>query len=106
MARPFKSRIRQNIVEVLNLLRSGYGYEIFKIYREVFPSATMRSIYYNLKTGTGLGEFRVERVEKSKGDYSWGGEAEKIIYALGDKAQPKGDERIAKYFEAKWKKKG
>ncbi len=104
MSRPFRSQIRQNVVEILHSLRSGYGYEVFKIYREVFPGATMRSIYYHLRTGEKLGEFRVERVEKSKGDYSWGGEAEKIIYVLGEKAQPKGDERVRKYFEEKWKK--
>ena len=103
MARPFGSRIRQSIVEILGVMGSGYGYEIFKIYREVFPKATMRSIYYHLKRGAAIGEFKIERVEKVKGDYSWGSEVEKIIYSLGSSAKPKGDERVKAFFEAKWK---
>ncbi|MBI3033788.1 hypothetical protein HYY72_01380 [Candidatus Woesearchaeota archaeon] len=99
MARPPKSQIRQNIVEILHFLRAGHGYGIFKIYREIYPKATMRSIYYHLKKGIDTGEFRVERIEKAKGEYSWGGEAEKTIYALGENAQPKADQRVREFLE-------
>ena len=104
MARPLKSQIRQNIVEILHFLRAGYGYEIFKIYREIYPKVTMRSIYYHLKKGLETKEFKVERIEKSKGDYSWGGEAEKTIYAPGENSQPKIDERVKQHIEKKLKK--
>ncbi len=99
MSRPVGSPIRQNIVEILYFAKSGYGYDVFKAYREIFPKATMRSIYYHLKKGLETGEFRVEKIEKSKGNYSWGTEAEKIIYALGEKANAKGDKKVREFFE-------
>jgi len=97
--RPVKSQIRQNIVEILAVIGEGYGYDIYKIYRAVFPKCTQKSIYYHLKKGLSTGEFIVKKIEKEKGDYSWGGEAEKIYYALGPKASPKGDPRINEYLE-------
>ena len=99
--RPIKSEIRQNIVEILYFMKHGYGYGIYKAYISIFPKVTMRSIYYHLKKGTMLGEFKVEKVEKVKGDYSWGGEAEKIYYALGDKAKPTMNDRVKEHFEKK-----
>ncbi len=94
--RPIKSDIRQNIVEILFHLGKGYGYDIYKVYIQVFPKVTLRSIYYHLKKGVALGEFKVSKVEMEKGEYSWGGEAEKIYYSLGDKAEAKGSERVRK----------
>lgn len=99
MARPFKSQIRQNIIEIINFLGPSYGYEIYKIYKVIYPKATLRVIYYHLKRGVDIGEFKVEKIERSKGDYSWGGESEKIIYALGPKAKPKGEERVKEFLE-------
>ncbi|RLE39119.1 hypothetical protein DRJ17_01860 [Candidatus Woesearchaeota archaeon] len=103
--RPVKSRIRQNIVEILYYLKEGYAYEIYKIYRSIFPKATMRSIYYNLRKGVSLGEFKISRIEREKGDYSWGPEAEKTYYSLGRNASPsmKIDvkEAVEKYIESK-----
>ncbi len=96
-----QSVIRQNVVEILYFLGKGYGYDIYKIYRDLFPKVTMRSIYYHLRKGVSLGEFKVAKVEKVKGDYSWGPEAEKIYYELGDKAKPKIDERVKQYFDKK-----
>ena len=64
--RPVKSEIRQNIVEILYFMKQGYGYEIYKAYIAIFPKVTMRSIYYHLKKGTSLGEFKVSKVEKEK----------------------------------------
>ena len=97
--RPVSSQIRQNVVEILYFMGKGYGYEIFKVYREVFPKVTMRSIYYNLKKGLRTEEFKIEKIQKEKGNYSWGPEAEKIYYSLGNKASPKMDEKVKKYLD-------
>ena len=35
--RPVKSQIRQNIVELLFFLKEGYGYDLFRMYKEIFP---------------------------------------------------------------------
>jgi len=99
--RPVKSEIRQNIIEILHFKKEGYGYDIYKDYVAIFPKVTMRSIYYHLKKGLDLGEFRQSKVEREKGDYSWGGEAEKIYYALGENAKPSGDDKARAYFEKK-----
>lgn len=100
--RPFSSLIRQNLIEILNLVGKAYGYELHKIYLDIFPSATREVIYYHLRTGAKLGEFEVE-VKQEKGDYSWGAAVEKIYYSLGPKAQPKSDERVKKWFEERKK---
>jgi len=97
--RPTKSEIRQNIVDILFYKKSAYGYQIFKIYRQLFPKVSMRVIYYHLKKGTSLDEFKVNKVEQEKGDYSWGESAEKIYYGLGSKAKPTGSERVKQHFE-------
>ena len=99
--RPVKSEIRQNIVEILFFLKEGYGYDIYKVYKNIFPNVTMRSIYYHLKKGTDLGEFKINKVEKEKGDFSWGSEVEKIYYGLGQNAKPAGNERISKFIQNK-----
>jgi hypothetical protein len=101
--RPSFSEVRQNIVEIIAVLKSGYGYEIYSIYRSVFQPASLRLIYYHLKRGASLGELRVQKVQKEKGDYSWGPEAEKIYYALGPEAKVKGDARVQKYLEKRKK---
>ena len=59
----------------------------------------MRSIYYHLKKGLSLEEFKVEKIQVEKGDYSWGSSAEKVYYTLGKKAKPRIDERVKKYLE-------
>ncbi len=97
--RPVGSAVRQNVLEILNVLGRAHGYQIYKIYRDLFPKVTLRVIYYHLKKGTELGELVIERVEKEKGDYSWGTEAEKIYYKLGPKAQITGDDRVRTYIE-------
>ena len=99
--RPVKSEIRQNVVEILHHVEKAYGYEIYKVYVAVFPKVTLRSIYYHLRKGISLGEFVINKIEKEKGDYSWGGEAEKIYYSLGPNAKPSGNERLKEHFEAK-----
>ena len=104
--RPVKSEIRQNVVEILHHIDKAYGYEIYKMYVAVFPKVTLRSIYYHLRKGISLGEFVINKIEKEKGDYSWGGEAEKIYYSLGTNAKPAGNDRLKEYFEAKKQAKG
>ncbi len=96
--RPVSSAIRQNIVDIIYYLGKAYGYDIYKHYVELFPKATLRSIYYHLRKGLELGEFEIEKIIKEKGDYSWGENAEKIYYKLGKAARPKLDKRLEKYF--------
>ena len=102
--RPIKSEIRQNIVEILHYIQKAYGYEIYKVYVSIFPKVTLRSIYYHLRKGIDLGEFQIAKIEKEKGDYSWGSEAEKIYYSLGSNAKPVGNDRVKEYVENKQKK--
>ena len=96
--RPPQSEIRQNVIEILHHLGKGYGYQICKIYKEVFPSVSGRSIYYHLRKGVQLEEFAVEKIEQEAGDYSWGSLAEKIYYKLGEKAAPKGNDRLKEFL--------
>ena len=97
--RPVKSEIRQNMVEILFHMGKAYGYDIYKVYIKVFPKVTIRSIYYHLKKGVALEEFKVTEVEMEKGEYSWGGEAEKKYYSLGKNAKAKGNERVKKVVD-------
>ncbi len=99
--RPVRSEIRQNMVDLLQHMHSGYGYDIYKAYVAIFPKVTLRSIYYHLKKGVSLGEFAISKIEKEKGDFSWGSEVEKTYYALGQNAKPTGNERVKEYFEKK-----
>ncbi|MBW2996376.1 hypothetical protein KY332_03690 [Candidatus Woesearchaeota archaeon] len=102
--RPVESKIRQNVVEILYFMKKGYGYEVYKAYRAIFPAVTMRVIYYHLKKGVETKEFKVAEIKSEKGDYSWGGQAEKIYYSLGPEAKPKIDSRVEKYFRKKKKR--
>ena len=101
--RPIKSEIRQNVVEILHFIKKAYGYEIYKVYTKIFPKVTLRSIYYHLRKGVSLGEFEISKIEKEKGDYSWGSEAEKIYYALGQNAKPAGNDRVKEFVESRQK---
>ena len=99
--RPVKSEIRKNIAEILYYMKEGYGYEIAKAYLQIFPRVSQRVIYYHLKKGEALGEFKISKIKKESGEYSWGGEAEKVYYSLGIKAELKKDERVKEFFEKK-----
>lgn len=103
--RPPKSPIRQNIIDILFFMKKGYGYDIYKIYKEIFPKVTMRSIYYQLKKGVDLGEIKINKIEKEKGDYSWGAEAEKIYYELSTNAKPRMNHAVKEYFDKRKKEK-
>lgn len=99
MARPAKSQVRQNIAAILHFMKRGYGYEIYKVYSLIFPKTTMRNVYYHLKKGVLIGEFKADSVERVKGEYSWGTEAEKTYYTLGPNAKPELSPRVKKHFE-------
>lgn len=87
--RPIGSMIRNRIAAILDIMGSGYGYEIFKIYKEIFGKTHIRTIYYNLKKGIEKEEIILLKIEKEYGDYSWGNEVQKIYYALGPYANIK-----------------
>ncbi|MBS1266621.1 MAG: hypothetical protein MAG795_00588 [Candidatus Woesearchaeota archaeon] len=98
--RPVHSKIRQNIIEILFFMGRGHGYKIYKHYVAIFPKVTRRSIYYQLKKGKEMGLFTIDKVEKEKGEFSWGSSATKTYYKLGPQAKPVGKERVRKYFES------
>lgn len=103
--RPLGSKVRDNISEILYYMRKAYGYEIHKVYVELFPKVTQRLIYYHLKKGVDTGEFIVKKIETEKGDYSWGESAEKVYYSLG-KGVPKLTNKVKRYFEKSKKSRG
>lgn len=97
--RPVQSKIRQNIQEILFVVGEAYAYNIYKIYKNVFAPCTMRSIYYHLKKGVSLREFKIKSVEKETGEYSWGSVAEKIYYSLDENSKPQLNEKVKKYID-------
>ena len=97
--RPTRSVIRQNIVEILHYVDKSYGYELAKIYQEIFPLVTQRSIYYHLRKGLLTKEIEVDKIKKDKGDFSWGSTVEKTYYTLGKEAKPKDDQRVKTYLD-------
>lgn len=99
--RPIGSNVRQNMIEILHFLGSAHGYHIFKVYKQIYPKITLRGIYYHLRKGLQLQEFEVDEIQKEKGDYSWGGEAEKKYYKLGKNAKPKADQRVKLLLDTK-----
>lgn len=101
--RPIGSGIRQNMINLLQYMRRAHGYQLYKAYIDCFSKVTLRVIYYHLKKGVSLGEFVVDTIAKEKGDYSWGGEAEKIYYKLGPEAKPRADPLLKAYMEKKKK---
>jgi len=97
--RPVKSEIRQNIIDILHVLKQGYGYEICRIYLQIFPKCTKESIYYHLRKGVTLDEFKIIDVKTEEGQFSWGPVAEKKYYALSDKAQPRISKRVSEHIK-------
>jgi hypothetical protein len=86
--RPGGSIIRDRINAILDKIGTSYGYEIYKIYQELFGRVHIRSIYYNLKKGIENEEIILVNVKREIGNYSWGDEVEKIYYAKGPYANP------------------
>lgn len=99
VGRPIGSPIRQNIVEILYFLEKGYGYQIHKIYNQIFTPCTNEVIYYHLKKGVSTGEFELEEIKTEKGNYSWGESVEKYYYKLGKQANPQINDKIKEFFE-------
>ncbi|KYK24822.1 hypothetical protein AYK26_02995 [Euryarchaeota archaeon SM23-78] len=99
--RPIGSSIRQNLIEILFFRGKAYGYDLYKDYCALFPPVTLRVIYYHLKKGVALKEFQLETIKLEKGNYSWGGEAEKKYYKLGPSAKPRMDKKVKEFFEQK-----
>jgi len=99
--RPTRSEIRQNMVEMIAVKGKGYGYELAKIYNQIFPPCTRENIYYHLRKGVAIGEFIVQEIKEERGQYSWGSTVEKKYYALGPQAKPQGNERVRKFFEGR-----
>ena len=66
--RPVGSKVRQNIVEILNHAGEMHGYGVYAVYKDTFPKVTMRAIYYHLKKGIATKEFKVTRIKKESGD--------------------------------------
>ncbi len=97
--RPPGSPVRQNVTELLAQFGELHGYEIYKHYTKLFPSASMRAIYYSLRNGVKKEYFKIARVEKKAGKYSWGPEAQRVYYSLGSAAKPTGDANVKKYFD-------
>jgi hypothetical protein len=81
--RPVGSIIRNRIAAILEQSGTGYGYEIFKLYKDLFGKIHIRTIYYNLKKGIEKEEIIILRVENEVGKYSWGNEVQKIYYIIG-----------------------
>ncbi len=97
--RPCQSAIRQNILEILYFIGKGYGYQISKIYNEVFAKVSQRSIYYHLRKGVTLKEINLNKIEVEEGDFSWGKTVEKIYYSLGPEAKPTGHSRVKEFLD-------
>ena len=98
--RPVGSPVRQNVTELLAQFGELHGYEVYKHYMKIFPAVSMRAIYYCLRNGVKKGYFKIAKVEKKAGSYSWGPEAQRVYYALGELAKPTGDYKVKKYFES------
>ncbi|PIN73496.1 hypothetical protein COV20_04710 [Candidatus Woesearchaeota archaeon CG10_big_fil_rev_8_21_14_0_10_45_16] len=97
--RPVHSIIRNNILEILLSLGKGYGYQVAKVYNEVFPEVSQRSIYYHLKKGIETKEIEIHGIEEEKGQYSWGNTVEKVYYTLGRNASPQGNKAVEDYLQ-------
>jgi len=99
--RPVQSEIRQNIVDILYFAGKLHGYEVYKIYLQLFPRCAQKSVYYNLRKGAALGEFEIEEIKQEQGNYSWGDSAKKIYYKLGKKSKPRVNKKVKEFFSKK-----
>ena len=97
--RPLKSDVRDNIVNLLFLLKEAHGYEVCKIYNLLFPKVSQRLIYYHLKKGVSTGELEISKISRVDGDFSWGSDAERIYYKLSKNARPNPNKRTITKFK-------
>ncbi len=93
--RPTSSPIRDNLIELIFFLKESYGYDLYKKYVRIFgQNISIRSIYYHLNKGVELGEFRIHTVEDVQGNYSWGNQVKRVVFALGPNAKPKRSKEV------------
>jgi DNA-binding PadR family transcriptional regulator len=85
--RPQISKIRERLCEILSCIDKASGYDLHKIYVEVYGKVTIRSIYYNLHTGVLIGYFNIESIKQEQGEFSWGTEVEKKYYSIHPKGR-------------------
>ena len=85
--RPQVSLIRDRLREVLSVVDRATGYDLHKIYVNVYGKVTIRSIYYNLHTGVLIGYFIVDSIKQERGEFSWGTEVEKKYYSVSAKGK-------------------
>lgn len=79
-----QSRIRENILELLRALGPSYGYQLYKEYKKRWGKVSIRSIYHHLSKGVELGLIERKGVQRVEGDFSWGPDAQRILYAAAD----------------------
>lgn len=103
--RPPGSPVRQNMIELLAQFGELHGYDAYRHYAKIFPTVSMRAVYYCLRKGAKNGYFKVARTEKKAGTYSWGPEAQRVYYALGELAKPAGDLRVKRYYDEQLRRK-
>jgi hypothetical protein len=96
--RPPHSPVRQNIIELVAQFGELHGYDAYKHYSRIFPRISMRAVYYCLRKGVKTGFFKISKVEKKEGTYSWGPEAQRVYYSLGQIAKPLGDFKVKEYY--------
>lgn len=92
--RPIKSDVRNRIETIIDGMGAGYGYEIFKVYREAYEPTSLRNIYYHLSKGVNEGIFVDVGSYASEGSYTWGPSVERKFYVLGHNASGKGNEKV------------
>jgi hypothetical protein len=82
--------------QIVDALGKAYGYEVYKIYTNVFEPVSIRSMYYHFRRGVELGEFINVGQKQEKGPYTWGRESTHIYYSLGDAANHKANVELQK----------
>ena len=100
--RPKGSRTRDHVGEILSVIERGTGYDVYRIFRDVYGPITSRAIYYNLHQGVLLDQFEYDGVTVESGEYSWGGKAEKKYYKPGRKAKHAVDDELKARIARSW----
>lgn len=85
--------------QIVDTLCASYGYEIYRVYNEFFEPISLRSMYYHLKRGVQLDEFKEVAVKETKGSYTWGDISIRKYYILGTAAQHHTNEDLEELIE-------
>ena len=80
---------RENILKILYIGGSMYGYEVYKIYKEVYGEVLLRTIYYHLKACEKRGELKAKKIVGVLGGFTWGYETDRIYYELKEGVEEK-----------------